>query len=82
MISIIGLSRRSSVPGLKLKPRMPTRVCPFSMINLRPLATCNSLLGRMELRMGNSRSRSFALYASARRSFGKHEPPNANPGIR
>ena len=25
MISIIGLSRRSSVPSLKLKPRMPTR---------------------------------------------------------
>ena len=40
------------------------------------------LLWRIERSTGGSRSSSLALYSSARRSFGRHEPPNAKPGCR
>jgi len=54
-----GLSRRSSVPALKLKPSTPIRSCPFAIMSRRPLAICNSLLGRMEVRIGNSNRASW-----------------------
>ncbi len=43
---------------------------------------CCSLLGMADSSSGNFRSSWAARYTSARRSFGKQEPPKANPGFR
>src|SRR5205085_1131728 len=40
------------------------------------------LLGNTDASNGASTSNSFALYESARKSFGKHEPPKAKPGFK
>ena len=61
MTSIIGLSRKSSVPALKLKPRIPIFFCPFSMISCKPRLICASLLSRIEPRIGKSKSAVLAL---------------------
>ena len=58
-----------------------------------PLARCHHLGDRMvDVRagwrrgcapcIGSSTSRVFARYIVARRSLGRHEPPNAKPGLR
>ena len=54
--STMGLSRRSSVPALKLKPSTPTFLFPFSTIIFIAFWICNSLLGKIELRIGTSTS--------------------------
>src|SRR3954447_14838297 len=38
--------------------------------------------GRMALCSGTSTSRVFDMYSVARRSLGRHDPPNAKPGFR
>src|SRR6185437_11010506 len=56
MISVMGLSRKSSVPALKLNPRIPIRLCPTSIMSCIPLLIWSSLLGRIEVMMGKSKS--------------------------
>ena len=51
--STIGLSRRSSVPALKVKPRMPTLRLPFSITACTPRSICSWLRGRIALRIGS-----------------------------
>jgi hypothetical protein len=77
----IGLSRRSSVPALKLNPSSPIRFLPVSTISSMACWICIWLLPRIAWITGISRSTSLARYCSARTSFGRHEPPNANPGF-
>src|SRR3954470_17497249 len=43
---------------------------------------CSLLLGRIDWITGRSTSTSFALYWSARTSFGRHDPPKAKPGFK
>src|SRR3954468_360924 len=52
------------------------------MMSCNPRATCISLLGRIDVRIGSCKSCIFAWYDIARRSFGKHEPPKAKPDVR
>src|SRR5271156_3022536 len=46
-----------------------------------PFVICNSLLGRIAFMIGKFKSWLLALYERARKSFGRHEPPNAKPGV-
>src|SRR5881396_1719649 len=78
----IELSRRSSVPGLKLSPRTPILRMPNARIASAARSICSALLGKIDSNSGNFKSNSLARYVNAFRSFGKQEPPKANPGLK
>ena len=77
-----GLSRKSSVPALKLRPSCAIFFLPVLSTISTARSTCSALLGMSDSSNGSLRSSSLALYAMARRSFGRQEPPKAKPGER
>src|SRR5262249_36872791 len=76
----MGLSLRSSVPDLKLNPITPIFRFDNIKIDSAALSMCSLLLGKTDSSSGSLRSSSLARWTSARISFGRQEPPNANPG--
>jgi len=77
-----GLSRKSSVFSLNASPNTPSFTGPSARIWSMARCRCASLLAITCCRSGRSRSSRDARYVSARRSFGRHDPPNAKPGFR
>ena len=87
MITRLGLSRTSSVFGLKVTPKiamvMPRTEPPQAwtmrrtMLRLRPSLTATTLST-----MRNETLASSAILSSAVVSLGKHEPPKPGPGCR
>ena len=80
--STYGLSRRSSVCGLKLRPSNATTRSPESRIRRVAERRCDSLLRMTPFSIGRSTSAIRAMCIRARRSFGRHDPPNEKPGRR
>src|SRR5204862_4160145 len=78
----MGLSRRSSVPGLKASPTTP--ILRFRVASTASAARriCPSFEDRIAASSGTETSAARAAYTRARRSFGRHEPPKAKPGRR
>ena len=81
--SITGLSRRSSVPALKLKPKNADPLISLLHNHLQPPRDLQFVAREDRgVRIGSCRSWILAWYDSARKSLGRQEPPNAKPGIR
>jgi hypothetical protein len=78
----MGLSRRSSVPGLNDRPSSPTRRLPVDSTVRNTRSIWLSFDGRMLSRIGIATSARRARWTRARRSLGRQEPPNAYPGRR
>src|SRR2546430_6942854 len=78
----MGLSRRSSVPGLKARPTTPMRRLRVASTVSTVWRICPSFEGRIAESSGSERSAARAAYTRARRSFGRQDPPNAKPGRR
>ena len=70
------------MPGLKARPSSPTRRLPVSSMILKTRSIWPSLDGAMLSKIGTGKSARLARWTTARRSLGRHEPPNANPGRR
>ena len=78
--STYGLSRRSSVCGLKLSPSSATTRSPVSRMRRVASRRCDSLLRMTPLSIGTSTSAIRAMCISARRSFGQARPAEREPG--
>ena len=78
----VGEHRKSSVPALKLSPKIPILRCPLLIIVCTALRFCISLLWKILLITGTSTYKSCASVFNAFISFGRQEPPYANPGLK
>ena len=77
----IGLSRRSSVPALKLKPSRPTRLLPGLDHHVDGVLDLQLVAAEDRLDHRHVEVDFLARYCIARTSFGRQEPPNAKPGF-
>ena len=86
-------SLESLLPGLARQLPEIARVSymtPYGALRTFPVLStmstarsmCRRLLDRTAFNKATSTSAVFARYVKARKSFGKHDPPNANPGFR
>ena len=83
----LGASRMSSVPGLKASPHTancrPLKSSPKRATTRRPKRPrCRSLMAWVACSMLSSVPASVAMWARARTSLGKHDPPQPQPAYK